>query len=141
MARRRYLIAGLAAIAVFGSVAASAATLGGVTSDSLGADVTTVASCNTTHSINLSYATSFAAGTSTTPGFYKVDSVTVNGINPACIGKNLQLSLTDTNGAAVFSSASVALPTTGTTNFAVNVPVSGAVPVSAVTGAAVIIGS
>ena len=135
MARRRYLIAGLAAIAVFGSVAASAATLGGVTADSLGADVTTVAACDN-NGVGLSYATSFAAGA------YQVTAVTVTGIAPGCNGKNLRVTLTDSSGASVFSSASQAVSVPGTADGSATVSLgSSPVSASAVSGAAVIIGS
>jgi len=131
--RRRYVIAGLAAVAVFGSVAASAATLGGVTSGSLGADVTTVAACDT-DGVTLAYTTAFAAGG------YQVTSVTVSGINAACTGQNLRLALTDTagaTGATLFSSASQAVA--GTTATVTVTPT--VVTAAAVKGAAVIIGS
>ena len=133
MVRRRYIVAAVGAIAVFGSVAASAATLGGVTAASLGADVTTVAACDT-DGVTLAYTTSFASGG------YQVTAVTVSGINAACTGQNLRLALTDTAGATgttLFSSASQAVA--GTTATVTVTPT--VVTAAAVKGAAVIIGS
>ena len=132
MARRRYLVAAIAAAAVFGSVAASAATLGGLTAPSLGADVTTIAGCDL-DGVTLAYTTAFASGG------YVVNSVTVSGVAPACTGQNLRLALTDTAGATgttLFSSATIAVA--GAT---VNVPVAPSVAVAAIKGAAVTIGS
>jgi hypothetical protein len=134
MARRRYLIAGLAAVAVFGSVAASAATLGGVTAGGLGADTTLVASCDT-DGVSLSYGTAFAVGG------YQVTSVTVKGINGACDTQNLQVTLTGSAGAAL-SAGSTTLSITGTsTTNSATVTLSTPVSANAVTGAAVVIGS
>ncbi len=58
MAKRRHVLAGVAALATFGAVVGSAATLGGITSASLGADASVVAGCDP-NGITVSYTTSF----------------------------------------------------------------------------------
>jgi hypothetical protein len=92
MAKRRHVLAGVAALATFGAVLASAATIGGVSADSLGADTSVVASCDT-DGVNLSYGSFTLSG-----GAYKVGSVTVSGIAATCNGKAIRVTLSDAGG-------------------------------------------
>ncbi len=94
----------LAGIAAFGLVGASAASLGGITSSSLGADVGVVASCDT-DGVTVTFTNAYDA----TLGRYQATGVTVGGMNAACTGKALNLTLKDAAGGSLgsLSTASV----------------------------------
>ena len=107
--KKRVLLAMLAGLMVFAGVFALAASLGGITSDKVGADNTTVASCDT-DGVSTSYATAWDA----TDKRYEVTSVTVSGVNDACDGQTLNVSLTDSTGAQI-GSGSLSIPTSAAT--------------------------
>ncbi len=88
--RRRIVAAIIAGAATLGVVGASAASLGGITSNSLGADTAVVGSCDT-DGVTLAYTNAYDA----TLGRYQTTSVNVTGINAACAGKTLSLTLKD----------------------------------------------
>ena len=88
----------LAGIAAFGLVGASAASLGGITSSSLGADVGVVASCDT-DGVTVTFTNAYDA----TLGRYQATGVTVGGMNAACTGKALNLTLKDAAGGSLGS--------------------------------------
>ena len=111
--RKRTILALLASLAIFGSVYAMAASLGGITSGSVGADSTVVASCDT-DGVTTAYATAWDA----TDKRYEVTSVTVGGVADTCDGKTLSVSLTDASGAQI-GSGTLALPTSVATSFGV----------------------
>lgn len=90
---KRTLIALAAGIAVTGGVFASAASLGGVQSTSLGSSATVVASCDT-DGVALDYSTAYNAES----GTYVVNSVTVDNINDACKGQVIEVSLENDKG-------------------------------------------
>lgn len=100
----RVLLAILAGLVIFAGVSALAASLGGITSDKVGADNTTVASCDT-DGVSTSYATAWDA----TDKRYEVTSVTVSGVNDACDGQTLNVSMTDSTGAQI-GSGNVLIP-------------------------------
>lgn len=102
---RRTIAGVIAGLTVFGAVFAMAANLGGIVSDQVGADSTTVTSCDT-NGVTTSYASSWDV----TDERYEVTSVTVNAIADACDGKTLSVSLTDVGGAQI-GSGSVTIPT------------------------------
>ena len=81
LAVKRTLIAVFAGLIVFAGVFAMAASLGGITSNDVGADNTTVASCDTN-----GVTTSYATGWDATDKRYEITSVTVGGVNDACDG-------------------------------------------------------
>ena len=110
---KRTLIAVTAGLAVFASVFAMAASLGGITGSTVGADNTTVASCDT-DGVTTSYATSWDA----TDKRYEVTTVTVAAVNDACDGKSLSVSLTDTTGAQI-GTGTLAIPSSAATSHAV----------------------
>jgi hypothetical protein len=112
--RKRIFIAILSGLLVFASVFALAASLGGVTSGKVGADNTTVASCDT-DGVTTSYATAWDA----TNKRYAITSVTVSGVNDACDGQTLSVSLTDSSGTSL-ATGSTAIPTSAATAFAVS---------------------
>ena len=94
--RRRIGAAIIAGAATLGVVGASAATLGGLNSASLGADVTVVSSCDT-NGVTLAYTNAYDAAL----GRYQTTVVTVNGIDAACAGKQLAITLKDVGGASL----------------------------------------
>ena len=112
MPKRRTFLAVLGGIIVCALVVASAASLGGITSSSLGADDSVVASCDT-NGVTSAYSSVY--NTTSTAGF-KVNDVTVGGIDDACDGLTMTVTLTGAANAAL-GSASQAVPTgAGTTN-------------------------
>ena len=111
--KRRLVIAILAGLLVFAGVFAMAASLGGITSNQVGADNTAVASCDTN-----GVTTSYATGWDATDKRYEITSVTVGGVNDACDGETLSVSLTDSTGAQI-GSGSVAIPTSAATSHTV----------------------
>lgn len=96
--RRRIAVAVIAGVGTFGMIGASAASLGGITGSSLGADAAVIGSCDT-DGVTLAYTNSYDA----TLGRYQTTGVTVTGIAAACAGKSLALTLKDTAGAALGS--------------------------------------
>ena len=111
--KRRVFIAILAGLLVFAGVFAMAASLGGITSNDVGADNTAVASCDTD-----GVATSYATGWDATDKRYEITSVTVGGVNDACDGDTLSVSLTDSTGTQI-GSGSVTIPASAATSHAV----------------------
>ena len=83
---RKKTTAVVLAVLVFSLIAASAASLGGITTADIGAEVDVVASCDT-DGVTVSFGTTFD-GTE-----YVVDSVTVSGIDAPCIGQDLSVTL------------------------------------------------
>ena len=110
---KRTLIAVTAGLVVFASVFAMAATLGGITGSTVGADNTAVGSCDT-DGVTTSYATSWDA----TDKRYEVTTVTVAAVNDACDGKSMSVSLTDTTGAQI-GTGTLAIPSSVATSHAV----------------------
>jgi hypothetical protein len=111
---KRTLIAIVAGLVVFGGVFAMAASLGGVTSNKLGADNVAVASCDT-DGVSAAYNTAWSA----TNKRYEVTGVVVSGVNDACDGQNLSVSLTDSSGAQI-GTGTLAIPTSAATSFTVS---------------------
>lgn len=111
--RKRVLISILAGLIVFAGVLAMAASLGGITSTTVGADNTVVASCDTN-----GVTTSYATGWDATDERYEITSVTVGGVNDACDGQTLSVSLTDSTGAQI-GSGSLSIPTSVATSHTV----------------------
>ena len=125
----RVAIAVIAPALLFGIVAAAAASLGGVTSPSLGADVVTVSSCDT-DGVTLAYTNSYDS----TLGRYQTTSVAISGINVACNTKTASLTLKDSASASLASGSAVIAAGAAT----ITLSGSGA-NANAVTGAAVLI--
>jgi hypothetical protein len=94
------LAAGLATFSVIG---AFAATLGGVASDDLGADTSVVAACDT-DGVGVDYTVTY----DTTDDRYEVASVDVTGIDAACAGQTISVTLADTNANLAEHSQAVA---------------------------------
>lgn len=99
MRTKRALLAVLGGVLTFAVVVGMAASLGGITSTNLGADDTVVASCDT-NGVTTAYTSVY--NTTTTAGF-KVDDVTVDGINDACDGDSMTITLTGASNASLGS--------------------------------------
>lgn len=95
---RRVMLAILAALTAFGAAFAMAASLGTISSDSLGASNTTVASCDT-NGVTTDYTTAWDA----TDKRYEVSAVVVSGIAAACDLKEVAVTVTDSSGASLAS--------------------------------------
>lgn len=104
-------LAVLAGLVVTASVA-MAASLGGLSSQQLGANTTVVASCDT-NGVSLSYTTAYNA----TAGRYDVTSATVSGIAAACAGQTLSLTLADAGFVALGSGSATVSGTSQTVTF------------------------
>lgn len=126
--RRRIALAVIAGAGTFGIAGTSAASLGGVTGATLGADSVVVGSCDT-DGVSLAYTNAYDA----TSGTYRTTAVTVGAINAACNGKTLSLTVKGTAGAALASgTATVA---TGAATVTLATPVAS----NTVLGAAIVI--
>jgi hypothetical protein len=125
--RKRVAVAIVGASAL-GLGVASAASLGGLTTKSLGANDTVVASCDT-DGMTVAYTNAYDSAT----GKYRTGSATISGIAAACNGQSLALTLRDSSGASLGAgSATVA----GTSQVVTLSPVAAA---DAVAGAAVVV--
>jgi hypothetical protein len=100
-------------LAIFGTVYAMAASLGGVTSHAVGADNTIVASCDTD-----GVTTSYTTGWDATDKRYEITAVTVGGVADACDGQTLKVTLADASGASL-SEGTLSIPSSAATSFAV----------------------
>jgi hypothetical protein len=116
---KRTVIAVVAAVAAFGAVSASAAGLGGLTGTNLGADAAVVASCDT-DGVGVDYVTAY------TPTGYAVNSVSLTGLAPACMGQNVKITLADTAGASIATAAALIplTPVVTSQSFTLSAPVS-----------------
>lgn len=85
---RKKSIAVLAGLAFAGLIGASAASLGDINSDNLGADAAGVASCDL-DGVTVAYNTSVVAGVPV------VDSVRMSDVDAACGGQRIEIILTD----------------------------------------------
>jgi anti-sigma-K factor RskA len=111
--KKRGIAAILAAVAIFGAVYAMAASLGGITSDAVGADNTIVASCDT-DGVTTSYTTSWDAADER----YEITAVTVGGVADTCDGQTMKVTLADASGTSL-SEGTLSLPSSAATSFAV----------------------
>jgi len=100
---KRYLIAAFAAVVVFGGFLAMAATLGGITADNLGADASVVASCDT-DGVTAAFTVAYDA----TDARSEVTAVVVAGVDVACAGQNLTVTLTNAANAQLDAATVVA---------------------------------
>lgn len=115
---KRMIFALAAGILAVGAVSAAAASLGGVTGASLGADTTVVASCDT-DGIGVGYSTAY----SSTTGTYQVTGVNLTGVNAACNSRAYAVTLADAANASLVQGTGNLTVTTGNASIAVT-PVS-----------------
>jgi len=128
--RRRRGAVVLLGIGAFGLAAASAASLGGLTTGSLGADNAAVTSCDT-NGVTIAYATPAYDAAS---GVYKVNSATVSAIAAPCVGKTVYVTLADASNVSLGGGSAVLASGTSIT-----VPMSTSASAKAVVSAAVAI--
>ena len=88
------------AVLAFSLIAASAATLGGINSESVGADVGVVASCDTT-GVDAAFTTSYVGNN------YVVTGVTISGIDAPCEGLDISVTVSNNSGAVSDSATGV----------------------------------
>ena len=100
--RRRTLIAIVLALTLFGAIYGFAATLN-VGANSLSAGNAAVASCQAGGTPTGTYTVAYD---STVPG-YKVSSVTVKGMDPACDGTTVAVTLTGASNASLASGSAI----------------------------------
>ena len=108
--RMRITAAVFAGVSALGVVGASAASLGGITSDSLGADTAVVSSCDS-DGVTMAYTDVYSASL----GRYQTTSVAVAGIDAACSGKSLNVTLEDSSGASLASGTVASISSTSAT--------------------------
>lgn len=132
MSKQKKTLAIVAAVAAFAAVSASAASLGGLNGGGLGAEATTVASCDTDGIVVGSYTTSYNAATSQ----YVVSAVNLTGVAATCATKNAQVTLSDSAGVSLASGtvASLAVVTGNAT-----ISLSSSAPARTVANVAVVI--
>ncbi len=110
--RRRRLLAAAVSVAVAGTVAvASAATLGGINTTSLGADQAMITSCES-DGVRVESLTRFDPAAESGRGAYVVDRVKVSEIARACDGLELAVTLVGASGASL-SEATTTLNASG----------------------------
>lgn len=131
MRRKRILTAMLAGLVVFGSVFAFAATLGGISTATIGANNSAVAACDT-DGVTATYTSAWDA----TDKRYEISSATVSGVADTCDGQTMKVALTDSAGAQL-SEGSLSIPTSGATSF--NVSLAASVAATSASGVHVII--
>ncbi len=130
MKSRRILIALAGGVLSAGLVGASAATLGGLTGASLGADDQIVAACDT-DGITVGYTTSYSAAAQT----YQVTAVNFTAVNAACNAKAASVSLR--NGTTNLGTTNVASITVAASAFSITL--GAAVTASSVNGLSLVI--
>lgn len=99
MQAKKIVFGSLFGLTLFGTAMGSAASLGGLSAESLGADDAIVASCDT-DGVNTSYTTAY---NTTGSAGYKIATVTVSGLNNACDGKSIEVQLTGAASASLES--------------------------------------
>lgn len=97
MRARKIVFGVLFGATLFGTAMGSAASLGGVSAQGLGADDAIVGSCDT-DGVATGYTTAY---NTTGSAGYKVATVTVSALNNACDGKTIEVRLTDAGNASL----------------------------------------
>lgn len=95
---RKKSVAILAGLAIAGTVSASAASLGGLNSNDLGADTGDVSSCDT-NGVGVDYTTTFDAAL----GEYVVDGISLSDLNAACEGQDYDIVGLDGASLSIFT--------------------------------------
>lgn len=138
---RRAVVASLLGLTVGGGILASAASLG-ITTSTLGAGTTVIASCTGATNVTLKYGHVYSAVLPAVgAGSYRTSSVTVGNIASACTGKALDITLKDSTGVALASGtiAAIAAPVLPATTSTATVTFATPADAVAVVGAAVVI--
>lgn len=87
---KRLILGLIVGVAVFAAAFGMAASLGGLNTDTLGADDSVVAACDTVGGIDVTYETSYD---SVATAGYKVDSVSLESVDAACDGLAFKVTL------------------------------------------------
>ncbi len=127
---KRTAIALLGGVSIAGIAGASAATLGTLTSTSLGSGDSVVAACDT-DGMGITYSTAYSASAQK----YQVTAVNFTGVNPACNAKVASVTLR--NGTTELQTTSVPSITVASTSFSITLGT--AVEASLVNGTSLII--
>lgn len=126
---KKLLVALAVGVAVFAAAYASAATLGGLGSDDLGADDSVVASCDTTGGVTTTYQTDY----NQTAATYIVTSITISNVDAACAGQTIKAVLSGASDVELTEVTATAVTGTNVIN------VTAVVPAENVTGLHVVI--
>lgn len=102
--------------ALAGIAVASAASLGGITGGTLGADTDVVASCNT-DGVTVGYVSSYDA----TDGRYETTGVDVTAIDPSCDAKPIKVTLKDGAGVSLGEATGVVATDAASLTFATGI--------------------
>lgn len=111
---RRILLSLLVAGAVGGGIYGAAASLGGLTSDNLGAESSVVASCDT-GGVSVHFTTAFQSGR------YAITQVKLDNVADTCRGRPVSVTLTNAGAEAGSGSSTVATGTSGVNLTTINV--------------------
>lgn len=95
---RKKLTAIVLAVLAFSMIAASAASLGGITTADLGADTALIAACDA-DGIAADFTVSFSGGE------YQTNTVVISGIDATCLGQEISVTLLDGTGTSLGSAA------------------------------------
>lgn len=95
---RKKMTAIVLGLLAFSMVAASAASLGGITTSNLGAETDIVAGCDD-DGIAVDFTLAFSGGE------YRTSSVDITGIAAACNGQDISVTLLDGSGASIGSAS------------------------------------
>ena len=127
----RTLIAGGLALSIGGGIiVASAATLGGLTADNLGADNTLLDSCND-GGLSIAYGNTYDP----TGQRFVVANAVISSIDPGCVGQVMNVQLTGTDGTALSASTPLTLTNAVSQTVTFSTPAAS----EAVEGAAIVI--
>lgn len=94
----RIVLAGAAGIVAVGAVSASAASLGGITSEAVGVDNAVVASCDST-GIDVDYTLAYSSVLAS----YRVNTVDLSNVDATCDGLPYSLTLSTDDSSSIFS--------------------------------------
>ncbi len=134
MINKHLALALAAGVTATGAVLTSAATLGGLTSEDLGADTSMVASCDED-----GVAADFTTAYDATEGAYVVTAVKLTGVATACDDQDVEITLADSTGAELGSGTLTDLDTSAAVSVSVAGPSSAEVVAEDVTDIAVVI--
>lgn len=100
---RKKLTAIVLAVLAFSMIAASAASLGGITTSSLGAETDVVASCDTIGGVAADFSVAFSGGE------YRTTTVDISGADLPCEGLDISVTLLDGTGNSLGSDSGTVL--------------------------------
>ncbi len=128
---RKAALALLAGVSIAGVAGASASSLGGLTSSSVGSDSSVIAACDG-DGIGINYTTGYDA----TAQKYLITAVNFTGVNAACNGKAASVTLRNTAGTSL---ATTAAPTITVATSAFSITLGTPVDANLATGVSLII--